>query len=124
MNKILEVHNLSKSFGEIRAVNHISFFVKRGELYAFLGQNGAGKSTTIHMIITLLEKDSGEVLLNGKSDLSYIREKIGVVFQENVLDNLLTVKENLMVRGALYLKHKDKVNKRYEELCRYLDLKP
>jgi len=124
MEKLLEVKDLYKRFGDIIAVDHISFYVKKGELYAFLGQNGAGKSTTIKMIITLLEKGMGEVLLNGEKDEAYIRSKIGVVFQENVLDDLLTVKENLLSRGALYIPNKEKVNKRYQELVDYLQLEP
>ena len=123
MDKILEVNHLTKKFGDLVAVNDISFYVKRGELYAFLGQNGAGKSTTIRMMITLLAKDSGTVKLNGKVDEAYIRNKIGVVFQENVLDNLLTVKENLISRGALYANSKKEVLERYQYLIDYLKLK-
>ncbi|WP_162164092.1 ABC transporter ATP-binding protein [Acholeplasma hippikon] len=123
MDNILEITDLSKSFGEVKAVNHISFDVRRGSLFAFLGQNGAGKSTTIKMITTLLKKDTGNILLNGKEDEAYFREKIGVVFQDNVLDGLLTVKENLMLRGAFYLKEKEKVEARYEELMAKLNLK-
>lgn len=123
MDKILEVNHLTKKFGDLVAVNDISFYVKRGELYAFLGQNGAGKSTTIRMMITLLTKDSGTVKLNGKEDEAYIRNKIGVVFQENVLDNLLTVKENLISRGALYANNKKEVLERYQYLIDYLKLK-
>jgi multidrug/hemolysin transport system ATP-binding protein len=123
MDKILEVNHLTKKFGDLVAVNDISFYVKRGELYAFLGQNGAGKSTTIRMMITLLSKDSGSVKLNGKEDEAYIRNKIGVVFQENVLDNLLTVKENLISRGALYSNSKKEVLERYQHLINYLKLK-
>ena len=122
MDKILEVNHLTKKFGDLVAVNDISFYVKRGELYAFLGQNGAGKSTTIRMMITLLAKDSGTVKLNGKVDEAYIRNKIGVVFQENVLDNLLTVKENLISRGALYSNNKKEILERYEHLIDYLKL--
>ena len=122
MDKILEVESLTKKFGDLVAVNNISFYVKRGELYAFLGQNGAGKSTTIKMIITLLAKDSGTVKLNGKEDDAYIRSKIGVVFQENVLDKLLTVKENLLSRGALYSNNKKEVLERYHFLVEYLKL--
>lgn len=122
MDKILEVESLTKKFGDLVAVNNISFFVKRGELYAFLGQNGAGKSTTIKMMITLLAKDSGTVKLNGKEDDAYIRSKIGVVFQENVLDKLLTVKENLLSRGALYSNNKKEVLERYLFLVEYLKL--
>jgi multidrug/hemolysin transport system ATP-binding protein len=122
--KLLEAKNLYKKFDDIVAVNDISFYVKPGELYAFLGQNGAGKSTTIRMINTLLEKDRGTVLLNGNSDEAYIRQSIGVVFQENVLDNLLSVKENLLSRGSLYINDKQLVLERYEELSDKLNLKP
>lgn len=122
MGKILEVNNLHKKYGDLTAVNNISFYVRKGELYAFLGQNGAGKSTTIRMIITLLEKDGGEVLLNGKKDENYIRNHIGVVFQDNVLDGALTVKENLLNRGALYLSSKKEVLARYEILAEKLNL--
>src|SRR5690554_7626259 len=122
MEKILEVENLYKQFGELVAVNDISFYVKRGELYAFLGQNGAGKSTTIRMIITLLKMDKGIVKLNGMTDEDYIRNKISVIFQENVLDDALTVKENLYNRGALYLENKSKVAQRYDELALKLNL--
>ncbi len=120
---ILEVNGLYKIYGELVAVNQISFKVKRGTLFAFLGQNGAGKSTTIKMIITLLASDGGSYLLNGKYDESYIRDRIGVVFQENVCDAFLTVKENLMVRGMFYLKNKAAVEKRYLELMEKLNLK-
>ena len=122
MDKILEVSNLYKKYGDLIAVNDISFYVKRGELYAFLGQNGAGKSTTIRMIITLLEKNGGIVKLDGHTEDAYIRQHIGVVFQENVLDGLLTVKENLYTRGALYIDSKAGVTKRYNELAQKLGL--
>lgn len=121
-DKILEVNNLKKSFKEIKAVDDISFYVNRGSLFAFLGQNGAGKSTTIKMVTTLLGKDAGNVYLNSNEDDNYIRSKIGVVFQENVLDDLLTVKENLMLRGTFYLKEKKLVSERYEQLVEELDL--
>ena len=115
---ILEAKHLSKTFKTIKAVDDVSFEVHRGSLFAFLGQNGAGKSTTIKMMTTLLTKDAGEVLLNGSSDEGYMREQIGVVFQENVLDKALTVKENLMLRGRglFYLKEKRLVEARYLEL--------
>ncbi len=123
MDFILEVQDLYKSYKEIKAVKGISFAVKRGSLFAFLGPNGAGKSTTINIITTLLERDSGIVLLNGQTDENYFRKKIGVVFQNNVLDDLLTVKQNLIYRGSLYLKTKEAVNQRYDELCTFLNLK-
>jgi len=121
MDSILKIEHLSKSYKEIKAVQDISFEVKRGSLFAFLGPNGAGKSTTINMITTLLSKDEGSIYLNGQTDPSYFRTKIGVVFQNNVLDDLLTVKENLVLRGSLYLPNKEEVVKRYDELKDYLD---
>lgn len=105
MDKIIEVFNLQKSYGKVKAVKDISFLVNQGELFAFLGPNGAGKSTTIDIICTLLQLDSGTVIVDGhklsKED-DKIRQKIGVVFQDSVLDNLLTVKENLMIRARFY----------------------
>lgn len=121
MDYILKVDNLKKSYGEIEAVKNISFLVKRGSLFAFLGPNGAGKSTTIKMITTLLRQDAGEIYLNGQTNETYIRNKIGVVFQDNILDDKLTVKENLFIRGALYL-NKEAVYERYQELVEYLNL--
>lgn len=123
MDAIVRVEHLFKSYGDIKAVNDISFLVRRGSLFAFLGPNGAGKSTTINVMTTLLNADSGHVYLNEKTDEAYFREKIGVVFQGNVLDDDLTVKENLMYRGALYLNDKKRVKERYQELCVYLNLK-
>lgn len=122
MDAIIRVEHLAKSYGDIKAVNDISFLVKRGSLFAFLGPNGAGKSTTINVMTTLLDADSGVVYLNEKTDESYFRTKIGVVFQGNVLDDDLTVKENLFYRGALYLNSKKAVKERYDELANYLNL--
>ncbi len=122
MDVILSVSHLKKSFGDIKAVDDISFDVRRGSLFAFLGPNGAGKSTTINMISTLLQKDEGDILLNNQKGENYFRNKIGVVFQSNILDNDLTVKENLLYRGALYINDKAGVLKRYEELKKYLKL--
>ncbi len=105
MEKIIEVKNLSKSYGKIKAVNNISFYVEKGKLFAFLGPNGAGKSTTIDTICTFLKADSGQVLVNnleiGKDD-NDIRKIIGAVFQDGLLDDLLTIEENLKFRGSLY----------------------
>lgn len=120
MSYIMRVENLVKSYDGILAVNDISFLVKRGSLFAFLGPNGAGKSTTINIMTKLLESESGNVYLNNKTDDLYFREKIGVVFQENVLDDNLTVKENLIYRGSLYTNKKLEVEKRYNELKSYL----
>lgn len=122
MDVILSVENLVKYYGELCAVDHISFDVRRGSLFAFLGPNGAGKSTTINIITTLLNQTEGKVVLNGESNQKFFREKIGVVFQSNVLDDYLTVKENLLLRGSLYLESKKEVLARYEELSQYLHL--
>lgn len=119
---ILQVKNLSKNYGSLKAVDDISFEVRRGEFFCFLGPNGAGKSTTIKIITTLLMKDSGEYYLNGKTDDVYIRSKIGVVFQENTSDDFLTVKENIFYLGALYLSDKAAINAKYAELRELLDL--
>lgn len=113
---VLKIDNLTKKFGELVAVNNISFEVRSGSFFAFLGRNGAGKSTTIRMITTLLKPDNGTYCLNGNYDENYIRENIGVVFQESILDGFLTVKENLLFRGNLYLKTKSEVEARYKEI--------
>lgn len=119
---ILKVENLTKSYKTIKAVDDISFKVLKGQFFSFLGPNGAGKSTTIKMLTTLLKPDAGKIFLNDNENDFYIREKIGVVFQENILDNNLTVKENLLLRGALYIKDKTKLNQRYTELKKEFEL--
>jgi len=119
---VLQVNNLLKKFGDLTAVNDISFYVERGSFFAFLGPNGAGKSTTIKILTTLLKQDGGDFFINEKNDDFYIRNKIGVVFQENILDNFLTVKENLLYRGALFLKKDNLVKKRYNEIRESLSL--
>jgi multidrug/hemolysin transport system ATP-binding protein len=105
MSHIINVTNLTKNYGNVKAVRSINFHVNEGELFAFLGPNGAGKTTTIDIICTLLKPDSGIVTVNGctlgKQD-DKIRKSIGVVFQDSILDNLLTVKENLYTRGSFY----------------------
>ena len=127
MDKILEVRNLVKSYDKVQAVRGISFFAEEGKLFAFLGPNGAGKSTTIDIICTLLRPDAGEVLVNGKTlgvEDNEIRKEIGVVFQHGILDELLTVRENLITRGRLYeLKSKDleKAIKNAAEAAEVLD---
>jgi multidrug/hemolysin transport system ATP-binding protein len=105
LDKILEVTGLTKSYGEVRAVKGIDFYVERGGLFSFLGPNGAGKSTTIDIICTFLKPDAGEVIVDGSvlgRDDADIRAKIGAVFQDGLLDKLLTVGENLRIRGAFY----------------------
>ena len=103
--KIIEVNNLKKSYGDIEAVKGIDFYVDEGSLFAFLGLNGAGKSTTIDMMCTFLKADSGKIKIDNyevNKDDDKIKSLIGVVFQDSVLDDLLTVKENLKVRSKLY----------------------
>ena len=105
MSNIIEISSLSKSFGEVQAVNDLSFRVKEGELFAFLGINGAGKSTTINIMCGQLSKDSGTVQLSGvdlDSDPDSIKRNLGVVFQNSVLDKELSVQDNLQSRAALY----------------------
>lgn len=111
MTKIIEVNQLAKSFGKVQAIKNINFYVEEGTLFAFLGTNGAGKSTAISILLTLLKQNKGEVKIKGYTvgkDDPCIRQEIGVVFQESLLDPLLTVKENLEIRAALY--HKSKTN--------------
>jgi len=105
LGSIIEVSQLKKSYGSVRAVKGIDFRVEQGKIFAFLGPNGAGKSTTIDIICTFLKKDSGSVTVNGNvlgSDDAAIHASIGAVFQDNLLDNLLTVEENLKTRGSFY----------------------
>ena len=105
METSIEIKNLCKSFGEVQAVRNLSFRVKKGELFAFLGENGAGKSTTISIICGLLQKDGGSVTINGvdlDENADAIKRDLGVVFQSSVLDKVLSVKDNLRYRAALY----------------------
>jgi len=105
MSDIIEIRGLNKAFGEVKAVCDLSFRVKEGELFAFLGVNGAGKSTTINIMCGQLAKDSGAVLLDGcdlDRDAAAIQSRLGVVFQDSYLDKPLTVRDNLENRAALY----------------------
>ncbi|MDR1093691.1 MAG: ABC transporter ATP-binding protein [Clostridiales bacterium] len=119
---ILEVERLSKAFGGKPAVDGLGFSVPRGGLFAFLGQNGAGKSTTINMLIGLLKKDGGTVLYDGSPDLAAFKSQIGAVFQNNVFDGLLTVGENLSLYGSLYLRDPKAVKARRAEIVSLLSL--
>lgn len=105
MSDIIKVEHLSKSFGEIKAVQDLSLRVSEGNLFAFLGVNGAGKSTTINILCGQLAKDSGFVEIDGADldcDLDSIKQKLGVVFQNSVLDSPLSAYDNLQSRAALY----------------------
>ena len=105
MKPIIEIQNLRKSFGDVKAVQDISFEVREGELFAFLGLNGAGKSTTISILCGQLSKDSGTVVIDGNNidkSADAVKREIGVVFQNSALDKALSVRDNLESRAALY----------------------
>lgn len=125
MKSVIQVNGLKKYFGDVKAVDDISFEVEQGELFGFLGINGAGKSTTINMLCTLYPPTAGEIkicgFLAGRDD-EKIRKQIGVVYQNNCLDDKLTVKENLLIRGSLYEKNKRKLTENMERICSVLDL--
>ena len=124
MTDMIRIEHLQKRFGDVHAVNDLSFRVKRGELFAFLGVNGAGKSTTINILCGQLKKDSGSVAICG-TDLDRepdaIKRKLGVVFQNSVLDKELSVRDNLESRAALYGIHGAAFKKRLLELSELLD---
>ena len=125
MEKSIEVKGLKKYFREVKAVDDVSFTVETGELFGFLGVNGAGKSTTVNMLCTLFAPTAGEIRIcgyrMGKED-EKIRKSIGVVWQHNCLDERLTVKENLFVRGSLYGYTERELRERVEGVCRRLCL--
>ena len=125
MSNIIEVSKFSKSYGKVQAVKNINFYVEEGKLFSFLGPNGAGKSTTIDTLCTLLELDEGEITVD-EYDLQkkahLIRQNIGVVFQDSVLDALLTVRENLFIRAGLYMKGRKKIKKVVNEVIDLISL--
>lgn len=124
MRNIIEIEGLNKSFGELRAVNDLSFRVKEGELFAFLGVNGAGKSTTINIMCAQLPKDGGRVVIDGSDldrDAGSIKRGLGVVFQNSVLDAPLSVYDNLQSRAALYGIVGSDFKERLDELAGLLD---
>ncbi|MDO4480101.1 MAG: ABC transporter ATP-binding protein [Erysipelotrichaceae bacterium] len=126
MEPIIKISHLNKSYKDVKAVNDLSFTVNRGELFAFLGVNGAGKSTTIHIICSQLSKDSGEVIIDGynlDTQKESIKRKLGVVFQNSVLDKDLSAYDNLLYRGSLYGLSKKECQKRIETLSIQLQFK-
>ena len=126
MKPIIQINHLSKSFGNVKAVQDLSFHVKTGELFAFLGINGAGKSTTINILCGQLSKDSGSVVINAHDldkDIDLIKRELGVVFQSSVLDSALSVYDNLQSRAALYGITGREFKKRIDELAEILDFK-
>lgn len=123
---IIEISQLNKSFGSVRAVRDLSLNVRRGELFAFLGVNGAGKSTTISVMCGQLKADSGSVSICGldaEKSIAEITRRLGVVFQGSVLDMPLTVRENLESRAALYGITGRAFAERLDELAGLLDIK-
>lgn len=124
MSNLIQIEHLSKRFGQVQAVDDLSFRVKEGELFAFLGVNGAGKSTTINILCGQLPKDSGTVTICGTdldTDASRIKQDLGVVFQNSVLDKDLSVQDNLRSRAALYGINGKTLRKRLAELAVLLD---
>ncbi|MCZ7391800.1 MAG: ATP-binding cassette domain-containing protein [Candidatus Methanoperedens sp.] len=121
----IKVEKLTKKFGDFTAVDAISFSVKRGETFAFLGPNGAGKTTTIKMLTTLLRPTSGTMLVNGYDPVQNqdaVRRSFGIVFQDESLDEELTVYENMELHGVLYKVPKELLSKKIEELLRFVEL--
>lgn len=121
----IEICGLTKHYGDVLAVDQIDLTVERGRLFAFLGVNGAGKSTTINIICTLLKKDAGKVVVAGYDvdrEPERVRERLGVVFQGSVLDNALTVRENLSLRAGFYAPTRAEAKRRTERVARLLSL--
>ena len=125
MEQMIQVNGLKKYFGKVKAVDDISFTVEKGELFGFLGVNGAGKSTTVNMLCTLFRPTAGEITIGGnvlgKEDEA-IRRKIGIVYQNNCLDDRLTVRENLMIRGSLYETKARELKEKVNQICELLHL--
>lgn len=127
MEPCIEITHLQKQFGSIHAVNDLSFQVQTGQLFAFLGVNGAGKSTTISMLCGQLRQDAGEIRIHGKNvreERDAVRRDLGVVFQNSALDKQLTVQDNLRYRAALYGITGKAFQKRLLELDELLELRP
>ena len=122
---VLKVDNLTKRYGSFTAVNHVSFTVEKGTMLGFLGVNGAGKTTVINMLATLLKPDEGTAEICGETlgrANQQIRKKIGIVYQQNCLDDLLSVEENLMCRGVIHGATKKEAKAQCEKLGEILKL--
>ncbi|MBU7048300.1 MAG: ATP-binding cassette domain-containing protein [Theionarchaea archaeon] len=122
---MITADNLCKHFNGIKAVDGVSFSVKKGEIFGFLGPNGAGKTTTINILCTLLRPTSGTATINGYDilkDPHNVRRSIGLIFQEPSLDDRLTAEENLDFHGMIYDIPKDVREERKEELLKMVEL--
>ena len=122
---IIEVKNLTKTFNKLKAVDDISFDVKKGEIFGLLGPNGAGKSTTMRMLSTLSRPTSGTAIIGGydivKNDTK-VRELIGIVSEKMIMYSRLTAKENLQFFGSLFNIPKDVLSKRIDDLLELVQL--
>jgi ABC-2 type transport system ATP-binding protein len=121
----VETKSLTKSFGNVIAVNDISFSVKTGEIFGFLGPNGAGKSTTMMILTTLLKPTSGQALISEfdvMNDAKKVRENIGYVQQETTVDEYLTGRENLLLQAKLNHIPKKEINKRIDDILELIEL--
>ena len=122
---IIQVNNFTKKYHDLTAVNHISFQVEKGTLLGFLGVNGAGKTTVINMLATLLTPDQGSAEICGETlgkGNQNIRRKIGIVYQQNCLDDILTVRENLICRGILHGASRQEARAQCQKLSEILKL--
>lgn len=121
----IKLKNLTKQFGDFKAVKNINLEVKKGEIFAFLGPNGAGKSTTIKMLTTLLHPTKGELLLDGNDVVKHqdaARKSFGVVFQDPSLDDDLTAYENMELHGILYNVPSKSLKSQIHELLKLVEL--
>jgi len=123
--QIIRVENLTRRFGNILAVDNVSFEVEEGTIFGFLGPNGAGKTTTINILCTLLSPTSGNAFINGhdcNSESSEVRKSIGIVFQDSSLDKDLTARENLLFHAYLYNVDKSERKQRVEDALKFVNL--
>lgn len=122
---IIKVEHLVRKFGNITAVNDISFEVEEGTIFGFLGPNGAGKTTTINILCTLLAPTSGNASIFGfdcTRESSEVRKAIGIVFQDTTLDKELTAYENMVFHAYLYGVKKSEMEQRIKDALNFVDL--
>ncbi|AGK99389.1 daunorubicin resistance protein DrrA family ABC transporter ATP-binding protein [Clostridium pasteurianum] len=125
MSNIIEVKNFTKKFGDFVAVDDISFTVEEGSIFGFLGSNGAGKSTTINALCTILDKTKGDLKINGydiSKQKDKVRNEIGIVFQESTLDSKLTIEENIKFHCEFYNVPKNEIKERIDFVLNLVDL--